>query len=163
MLPRIIGRMPYRSLPGFQLVPSRNCSGPILAMVGRPFANRNRQISATARIDTQAQTVKTHCIIVSLGLTDFVFIFLYLTSHHKTSQRHKKAPGPSRFTQRKRGETRAAAAVLQALRLPWFHPRSLTFLSCFVQLTAHPSWWFRRHRCCGPGRCSGRPRRCWPG
>src|SRR5699024_128582 len=78
MLPRIMGKMPYRSLPGFQFVPSRNLSGPISAMVGMPFANRNTQISATAKIDTQAQTVNTHCMTVSLVLTDLVFILLYL-------------------------------------------------------------------------------------
>ena len=53
------------SLPGFQVVPSRNFSGPILPMVGRPLANRNTQISTTAKIEMQAQAVKTACIMPS--------------------------------------------------------------------------------------------------
>jgi hypothetical protein len=74
MLPRIIGRMPKMSLPGFHVVPSRNLSGPILNRVGTPLANRKMQISATARMDTQAQRVNTPCITPSFSLE---VIFLY--------------------------------------------------------------------------------------
>ena len=56
------------SLPGFHVVPSRNFSGPILNSVGTPFANRKIQMSATARIDTQAHSVNTTCITPSFSL-----------------------------------------------------------------------------------------------
>ena len=56
------------SLPGFHVAPSRNFSGPILNRVGTPFANRKMQISATARMDTQAQRVNTTCMTPSFSL-----------------------------------------------------------------------------------------------
>ena len=63
------------SLPGFQVVPSRKFRGPISKMVGTPLANRKMQISATARIEMQAQAVKTPCMTFSRVLEVFVFIF----------------------------------------------------------------------------------------
>ena len=69
--------MPYRLLPGFQVVPSRNLRGPISKMVGRPFANKKMQISATARMEMHAQAVNTPCMTISFRCEVVVFIFLY--------------------------------------------------------------------------------------
>ena len=65
------------SLPGFQVVPSRNLSGPILNRVGTPLANRKMQISATARMEMHAQAVNTPCMTISFRCEVVVFIFPY--------------------------------------------------------------------------------------
>ena len=69
--------MPYRLLPGFQVVPSRNLREPISKMVGRPFANKKMQISATARMEMHAQAVNTPCMTISFRCEVVVFIFPY--------------------------------------------------------------------------------------
>ena len=64
-LPRIIGRIPNLSLEAFHVVPPRNSNNPIFWIAGTPFTKRKRQISATARMDTQAVIKKTTFITFS--------------------------------------------------------------------------------------------------
>ena len=64
----IIGKIPNLSLDGFHTVPKRNFNGPILAIAGIPFANRNKQIRNTARTDAQAATINTIFMACSLNL-----------------------------------------------------------------------------------------------
>jgi len=58
MLPRIMGKIPNEGgvLFGFHVVPIRKSNIPILVIAGIPFINRNKHISATARIDVLAAT-----------------------------------------------------------------------------------------------------------
>ena len=59
MLPTIMGKMPYMSLPGFQVVPSRNSGMPIWNIAGSPLAKRNTHIRATAKIEIAAARVNS--------------------------------------------------------------------------------------------------------
>jgi len=47
-------------------VPIRKSNIPIFAIAGMPFINRNKQISATARMDVQAAAKKIAFIMLSL-------------------------------------------------------------------------------------------------
>ena len=58
----------WNDMDGFHTVPRRNLSGPIFAMAGSPFANRNRQIRNTARTEAQAATINTIFMACSLNL-----------------------------------------------------------------------------------------------
>ena len=51
--------------------------GPISKMVGRPFANKKMQISATARMEMHAQAVNTPCMTISFRCEVVVVIFPY--------------------------------------------------------------------------------------
>lgn len=73
ILPIIIGKIPKMLFPGFQTVPVRNFSGPILKIAGTPFINRKIQISATASTEQHAAIRKTNFIIVSLSFIDKSF------------------------------------------------------------------------------------------
>ena len=72
MLPRIMGKMPYNPLSGRHWVPSRNFSGPIFPMAGRPLANKNTQISTTAKMDTLA--FSEYCEMLRSYALDFLNI-----------------------------------------------------------------------------------------
>lgn len=66
MLPTIMGKMPYRSLPGFHVVPKRNSGIPISIMAGKPFTARNMHINATAKMETAAAKAKRTFAALSL-------------------------------------------------------------------------------------------------
>ena len=70
-----MGKMPYRSLPGFHSRPSVKFPNPILLMAGIPFANKNTQINTTDRIETHAVSKNTYSIIFSL------YFFIALSFH----------------------------------------------------------------------------------
>ena len=65
--PRMKGRMPKTSCPGFHFSPDRKSQTPIFAMPGMPLTNRNTQISATARIETRA--VKVNATFAAFSFT----------------------------------------------------------------------------------------------
>ena len=52
---------------GDQSVPSKKSNTPISAIEGRPFANKNQQMSRTARIEAKAQVKNTPCMIFSFS------------------------------------------------------------------------------------------------
>ena len=52
---------------GFHEVPVRKSTSPISRMAGTPLANRNMHMSATAMIDTSAESVNRTCIKPSLN------------------------------------------------------------------------------------------------
>ena len=74
--PAIIGRIPKLEGEscGFQLVPIRNSTAPILPMAGQPFINIKKHIKNTAKIDMQADIKNKICINVSAVLPFFLFL-----------------------------------------------------------------------------------------
>lgn len=66
-LPTIIGKIPNSGgvSEGDQLRPNKNFMGPIFAMAGMPFTNKNKQINATAKMEVSADMKKTAFITFS--------------------------------------------------------------------------------------------------
>jgi len=63
-----MGKIPKEGgvLLGFHVLPNRKSNNPIFAIAGIPLINRNKQISATARMDVQAVIKNIAFIMLSL-------------------------------------------------------------------------------------------------